>query len=68
MLETMGEDALMTMLAEFLSTTDASEPGLAAGVVGMIKVIEAMRHGVIPPSINFSAPNRYIDFDNEHMR
>ena len=33
MLETMGEDALMTMLAEFLATTDASEHGLAAGVL-----------------------------------
>ena len=33
MLETMGEDALMTMLAEFLSTTDASEHGLAVGVL-----------------------------------
>ena len=33
MLETMGEDALMTMLAEFLSNTDASEHGLAAGVL-----------------------------------
>jgi len=33
MLETMGEDALMTMLAEFLATTDASEHGLSAGVL-----------------------------------
>ena len=39
----------------------------AAGVVGLIKVIEGMRHGIIPPSINFSEPNRYIDFDAEHL-
>ena len=39
----------------------------AAGIVGLIKVIEGMRHGIIPPSINFSEPNRYIDFDAEHL-
>ena len=33
MLETVGEDALMAMLAEFLSSTDASEHGLSAGVL-----------------------------------
>ncbi|WP_144792448.1 type I polyketide synthase [Corynebacterium singulare] len=39
----------------------------AAGVVGLIKVIEGMRHGVIPPNINYAGPNRYIDFDAEHL-
>ena len=39
----------------------------AAGIVGLIKVIEAMNHDVIPPSINFSGPNRYIDFDAEKL-
>ena len=33
MLETVGEDALMAMLAEFLTSTDASEHGLSAGVL-----------------------------------
>ena len=33
LLETAGEDALLTMLTEFLATTDASEHGLAAGVL-----------------------------------
>ncbi|MDN6417023.1 acyltransferase domain-containing protein, partial [Corynebacterium casei] len=39
----------------------------AAGIVGLIKVIEGMRHGIIPPSIHFTEPNRYIDFDAEHL-
>ena len=39
----------------------------AAGIVGLIKVIEGMRHGIIPPSINFAGPNRFIDFDQEHL-
>ena len=39
----------------------------AAGVVGLIKVIQAMRNDVIPANINYSAPNRYIDFEAEHL-
>ena len=33
LLETAGEDALLEMLTQFLATTDASEHGLAAGVL-----------------------------------
>ena len=33
LLETAGEDAMLQMLADFLATTDASEHGLAAGVL-----------------------------------
>ena len=33
LLETAGEEALLTMMAEFLATTDASEHGLSAGVL-----------------------------------
>ena len=39
----------------------------AAGVVGLIKVIEAMRHDIIPANINYSGPNRYIDFVGERL-
>ena len=39
----------------------------AAGVVALIKVLEALRHDTIPASANFTAPNRYIDFDAEHL-
>lgn len=59
------ETAAPMLLGSAKSNIGHSES--AAGVVGLIKVIESMRHGVIPPSINFSAPNRYIDFDNEHL-
>jgi polyketide synthase 13 len=39
----------------------------AAGVAGIIKVVEAMRHGVLPQSLNFTGPNPYIDFDRDHL-
>jgi len=36
----------------------------AAGVAGLIKVILAMKHKMIPPSINYEEPNPSIDFEN----
>jgi polyketide synthase 13 len=39
----------------------------AAGVAGIIKVVEAMRHGVLPQSLNFTGPNPYSDFDRDHL-
>jgi acyl transferase domain-containing protein/acyl-CoA synthetase (AMP-forming)/AMP-acid ligase II/acyl carrier protein len=35
----------------------------AAGVAGLIKVALALRHSVIPPSLNFAEPNPNIPFD-----
>ncbi|AKE40068.1 polyketide synthase Pks13 [Corynebacterium camporealensis] len=58
-------DAEPTLLGSAKSNIGHSES--AAGVVGLIKVIEAMRHDVLPPSINFSEPNRYVDFDAEKL-
>ncbi|WP_437515483.1 type I polyketide synthase [Sorangium sp. So ce1099] len=34
----------------------------AAGVAGLIKAIHVVREGVIPPCVNFEAPNPHIDF------
>ncbi len=34
----------------------------AAGVVGLVKAVLAVRHGEIPPSLHFDAPNPRIDF------
>jgi acyl transferase domain-containing protein/NAD(P)-dependent dehydrogenase (short-subunit alcohol dehydrogenase family)/acyl carrier protein len=36
----------------------------AAGVASLIKVAMAMRHGEIPPSLNFEETNPRIDFEN----
>ncbi|WP_448852618.1 polyketide synthase Pks13 [Corynebacterium sp. 335C] len=39
----------------------------AAGVAGVIKVVQAMRHDVLPPSLHFNGPNPYIDFDEGRL-
>ncbi|RJL21489.1 SDR family NAD(P)-dependent oxidoreductase [Bailinhaonella thermotolerans] len=35
----------------------------ASGVVGLIKTVLSMEHGLIPPSVNYERPNPAIDFD-----
>ncbi len=37
---------------------------IAAGVAGLIKTVQALKHDLIPPSINYAQPNPNIDFDN----
>lgn len=39
----------------------------AAGAAGLIKVVLSMQHETLPPSLNFTSPNRYVDFDAEHL-
>lgn len=36
----------------------------AAGVAGLIKVVEALKYRQIPPSLHFERPNPKIDFEN----
>lgn len=35
----------------------------AAGVAGLIKVAQILKHGVLPPAVHFTAPNPEINFD-----
>ena len=34
----------------------------AAGLVGLVKTVLAIRHGEIPPSLHFAEPNPHVDF------
>jgi amino acid adenylation domain-containing protein len=36
----------------------------AAGITGLIKTVCALRHSLLPPSINFTEPNPKIDFES----
>ena len=40
----------------------------AAGIAGLIKVALAIKHGQIPPSLQFERPNPYIPFDKLPLR
>jgi acyl transferase domain-containing protein len=42
--------------------TNVGHLDAAAGVAGLIKVVLSMRHGRIPPSLQFERPNPAIDF------
>jgi len=42
--------------------TNVGHMDRAAGVSGLIKVVESLKHGEIPPSLNFESPNPAIDF------
>jgi len=35
----------------------------AAGVAGLIKAALCVRHGVVPPHLNFTGPNPHVDFE-----
>ena len=39
-----------------------------AGIAGVIKTVLALRHGVIPPTANFSTPNPAIPWDTSGLR
>jgi non-ribosomal peptide synthase protein (TIGR01720 family) len=36
----------------------------AAGVAGLLKTVLALRHKLIPPTVNYRRPNPHIDFEN----
>lgn len=72
----LGDPIEMTALAEAFGTagtrprtcaigsvkTNIGHLEAAAGVAGLIKVLRALRHEQIPPSLNFETPNPAIDF------
>jgi acyl transferase domain-containing protein/acyl carrier protein len=44
--------------------TNVGHLNAAAGVVGLIKTVLALKHKMIPPSLHFEQPNPQIDFAN----
>lgn len=42
--------------------TNVGHLDAAAGIVGLIKTVQALRHQTLPPSLHFKTPNPQIDF------
>jgi acyl carrier protein len=40
----------------------------AAGIAGLIKSVASLYYGIIPPNLHFHQPNKYIDFESNHIR
>ncbi|MFL6248854.1 MAG: type I polyketide synthase, partial [Thermoanaerobaculia bacterium] len=48
--------------------TNIGHTEAAAGIAGVVKVILAMQHDALPPSIHFGPPNRHIDWNASPIR
>ncbi|MDQ3803841.1 MAG: acyltransferase domain-containing protein [Acidobacteriota bacterium] len=57
-----GETGKKAFCAVGSVKTNVGHLNTAAGVAGLIKTVQALKHGQLPPSLHFERPNPQIDF------
>ncbi|RKH50139.1 type I polyketide synthase [Corallococcus llansteffanensis] len=62
----MGRAAEQTLVGSIKSNVGHLEA--AAGVAGLLKALLAVRHGVVPPHLHFTAPNPHVSWDTLPLR